>query len=269
MTDVATFDAGRPVAAVFFDGDQTLWDFRAVMRRALAETLAELQGLRPGPATDDLDVASLMADRREAVRRLGPGELRLDRIRRAAFEGTLERIGLPDPALAATLTDFYLERRFSGVEPYPDVIPALAALAPTYRLGLLSNGNSYPDRCGLAGAFDAVVLAEDHGWAKPDRRLFDAAAAALEVDGRHCLMVGDSPVNDVAGAQAAGWRAIWLCRDGEEAEAATGAGIRPDAVVTSLLALPAAVAGLAPALTDRPSPPELPELPGGAQRRRG
>jgi len=44
------------IKAVFLDGDQTLWDFEKLMRRAMLATLGELKTLRPGPATEQLDV---------------------------------------------------------------------------------------------------------------------------------------------------------------------------------------------------------------------
>lgn len=56
--------AGRlchvPVA-IFFDGDDTLSDFQAVMRRALASTVQELRRLRPG--TENVAVDDLIPDR--------------------------------------------------------------------------------------------------------------------------------------------------------------------------------------------------------------
>jgi len=36
------------IKAVFLDGDQTLWDFEKLMRRAMLATLGELKTLRPG-----------------------------------------------------------------------------------------------------------------------------------------------------------------------------------------------------------------------------
>jgi FMN phosphatase YigB (HAD superfamily) len=50
------------------------------------------------------------------------------------------------------------------------------------------------------------------------------------------VLVGDHPVNDVAGAHGAGWRSVWLDRDG--AVAFPAAGPRPDAVVARLTELP-------------------------------
>ena len=46
-----TMRAETVIEALFFDGDQTLWDFEKLIRRALAATLDELRRLCPGPAT--------------------------------------------------------------------------------------------------------------------------------------------------------------------------------------------------------------------------
>ena len=50
------------MAIFFFDGDQTLWDFQAMMRRALTATIGELRRLRPGIG-GDLGVEAFVTDR--------------------------------------------------------------------------------------------------------------------------------------------------------------------------------------------------------------
>jgi len=207
------------IDAVFFDGDQTLWDFETLMRRALAHALGELRRLRPCPATERLDVDSLIADRAAVVDQLSEPFVVHGDVRRAAFLRTLDRIGLPDAALANHLTDCYLAQRFTDVPLYPDALPSLASLAEHHRLGLLSNGNGYPEQCGLTGIFDVVVLAQDHGVAKPDRRIYDIAAKEIGRPANRIAMVGDSFPNDVLGAKEAGWEGIWLVRGDNRAAA--------------------------------------------------
>jgi 2-haloalkanoic acid dehalogenase type II len=216
---------------VFFDGDQTLWDFRTVMRRALAATIDELRSLHPDRA-DRWSVDELIADRDE-VASLCPIGTDVERIRRDGFARSLERLGLNHDGLAEHLTAFYLERRYSGIVPYPDVVPALEVLRARYRVALLSNGNSLPEHAGIGGHFDSVVFASQHGLAKPDRGLFDAAAAQVGSAPTDCAMVGDSIDNDVVGAQQAGWTAIWLNRDA----APRPDGAVPDATIRTLAEL--------------------------------
>lgn len=225
------------IEALFFDGDQTLWDFEKLMRRALAATLDELRRLCPGPAAANCDVPSLIEDRQFVATESRGQETNLERLRLAGFQRTLGRMDLADDGLARHLTAHYLARRFDNVDLYPDVLTTLRSLRGAYTLGLLSNGNGYPDRSGLGGIFSAVVFAQDHGIEKPDRRLFDIAAAETGSPCDRIAMVGDSLIDDVAGAQNAGWLGIWLNRDNRQCHD----GPAPDAQITTLDQLPAAI----------------------------
>jgi len=61
---------------------------------------------------------------------------------------------------------------------------------------------------GLAPLLDAVVLPSDAGAAKPDPAIFHAALERLGCPAEAAVHVGDHPAEDVAGATAAGLRAI-------------------------------------------------------------
>jgi putative hydrolase of the HAD superfamily len=90
-------------------------------------------------------------------------------------------------------------------------------------LGIISNGNSYPERLGLDEVISFMAYAQDHGGIeKPDPRLFRVALADAGCAPDEMLHVGDSLENDVAGAAAAGVRSVWLNRNGHAGEA-TGA----------------------------------------------
>lgn len=228
------------IEGVFFDGDQTLWDFEVLMRRALASTLDYLRELRPGPRTDGVDVESMMADRTAVAADPDSTRLRLEQLRLASFDRTLKRIGLPDRELATTLNEHYLQERFTDVSLFDDVLPVLSQLSTRMPLGLLSNGNGYPERSGLSGMFTVVVFSDDHGISKPDRRLFDIAADQIGFPPARLAMVGDSPTHDVAGAQHAGWHGIWLNRD----RRAHLDDVLPEAELHTLRDLPAALAAM-------------------------
>jgi len=222
-------------ATISFDADGTLWDFDKAMRTSLAHALAELRRLVPGDATATLTVDRLIATRDAVAEEMDGRGSTMEEIRLAAFIHTLASIGHPDRAIARHLTECYLARRFGDIELYPDVLPALDQLRGRYRLGLASNGNTYPERCGLAGRFDFVVFAQDHGARKPSRGFYEATLRVAGVAADAFIHVGDSLTNDVAGAQSVGARAIWLNRGGRS----NTSGIRPDAEIASLSDLPA------------------------------
>ncbi len=90
---------------------------------------------------------------------------------------------------------------------------ALAALrAAGRRLAVVSNFDqrlrALLRELGLARELACVVLPADCGAAKPDRRIFEACLARLALPAARCVYVGDRDDLDVAGARAAGLRAI-------------------------------------------------------------
>jgi putative hydrolase of the HAD superfamily len=104
-------------------------------------------------------------------------------------------------------------------QPYPDAAPALEGLrARGLRLLCVSNWDvSLPEvleRCGLGAALDGVVCSAAAGARKPDPRIFAAALGEARCEAGEALHVGDTPEEDVAGAEAAGIRALLLDRDG-------------------------------------------------------
>jgi FMN hydrolase / 5-amino-6-(5-phospho-D-ribitylamino)uracil phosphatase len=218
------------VAVVTFDADGTLCDFQRLMAAALDAALVELQRLAPDERTATLTSEDLRRTRDRVAADLRGQRPTMEQIRLVAFARTLEQIGRPDPALAVHLLDVYMARRFGEVALYPDVLPMLNALSSRCRLGLVSNGNSYPERSGLGGRFAFTVFAHDHGVQKPDRRFYEIVLATADVAAQEVVHVGDSLVNDVGGAQAVGMRTVWLNRYGLPLDPP----LRPDAVITTL-----------------------------------
>jgi len=86
----------------------------------------------------------------------------------------------------------------------------LQRLSGRYPLLAVSNGNADVVRVGLGAYFSGSVSARDAGVAKPDPRIFHAAAAHLGCAPHQVLHVGDDHAADVVGAAQAGMQAVWL-----------------------------------------------------------
>jgi len=201
----------RGIAAISFDADGTLWDFDKVMRHALGFARDELLRATALPS-ESLSIEAMIEIRNHTADELSGKVTSLEAIRLEAFRRTLADVGHRDDALAERLNAIYLCHRFEDVELYGDVLPTLNALRGICPLGIVSNGNSYPERCGLDGRFAFVVFSQDHGFEKPDPRLFGVALRLLECEASGLLHVGDSLRNDVHGASLAGIRSVWLNR---------------------------------------------------------
>jgi HAD superfamily hydrolase (TIGR01549 family) len=217
------------ITTVSFDGDGTLWDFEKVMRHSLNHALAELRRLVP-IAADSLTVDAMIAIRNQVAEELRGSVANLEEIRSEAFRRTLQHISIRNDDLAAHLNAVYRKHRFGDIELYHDVLSALDALQGRYALGLISNGNTYPEHSGLGGRFQFVVFSEHHGMEKPDPRLFEIAMEQAGCTGRELLHVGDSLREDVGGARQAGARSVWLNREGR----GNDTDIQPDFEVSSL-----------------------------------
>ncbi len=207
----------KGITTISFDADGTLWDFESVMRHALGCALEELRRLVPS-APDSLSIETLIAIRDQVAAEHKDRGLTHEAIRVEAFKRTLQFIRNPDDDLAAHLNTLYLKHRFEDIQLFDDVLPALNALRGDYTMGLLSNGNTYPERCGLEGYFQFVIFAQDYGIQKPDPRLFEIAIEHAGCTKHQLLHVGDSFRNDIVGAKQAGVKSIWLNRQGENKE---------------------------------------------------
>jgi HAD superfamily hydrolase (TIGR01549 family) len=121
-------------------------------------------------------------------------------------------------------------------ELYEDTLPVLAALREQgLKIGLVSNTGRDLDAFVAHHALDidAAVGSGTHGKTKPHPAIFRAALEQLGVTAEEAAMVGDSPEDDVEGAQALGMRAFLVDREDRFPEVE---GRLPD-----LLALPAAL----------------------------
>jgi HAD superfamily hydrolase (TIGR01549 family) len=133
--------------------------------------------------------------------------------------------------VAVAITDGWLESE--NFELYEDVVPVLGALREAgLKIGLVSNTSRDLDTFVRHHALDvdAWVSSGVHGKVKPSPSIFRAVLDLLEVEAEAAVMVGDSPEDDVAGAEAIGMRGLLLDREGKHG--------REDALPT-LLALSA------------------------------
>lgn len=125
-------------------------------------------------------------------------------------------------------------------ELYEDVLPVLAELRrQRLKIALVSNTardlDHFVAHHGLD--VDAVVSSGRFGKSKPHPSIFEYVLERMDVAPGLAAMVGDSPDDDIAGAEALGMSAFLLDRDGRY----PGRGGR----LTDLLQLPAAL-GLVP-----------------------
>jgi HAD superfamily hydrolase (TIGR01509 family) len=170
-------------------------------RRAIAAEIAFYRA-HLGEGVDDQAVTLLRGRCAEALRAALAAERALDSV--------------ADDDLTAALLEALVFRVF------PEVAAVLRSLrAAGLRLVVTSNWDaslvSTLETVGLRGLVDGVVCSAAVGAAKPDARVFARALEVAEVPRAEAAHVGDAPVEDVAGARAAGLRAVLVRRGGSGA----------------------------------------------------
>lgn len=137
---------------------------------------------------------------------------------------------------AGELNSAFLNAMAEICAPLPGAISLLNALKGRTKLGIITNGFTALqrirlERTGLRDVFDLLVISEQVGVAKPDRKIFDYALAQMGNPPRErVLMVGDTAESDILGGINAGLQTVWLNAHGHTQPA----GISPDKQVASL-----------------------------------
>jgi len=201
----------RAFGLLTIDLDDTLWPCAPVIAQAERGMFAWLEQRAPRLAAA-CDQEALRAHRRALMEARPDIAHDLTAVRRQSLEALLAGYGY-DAALADDAVALFLAYR-NRVEPYADVIPALAALGSEYCLVSVTNGNADVDRTPLRGLFDHSLTAAAVGARKPDPALFLGALAWSGLAPQQALHLGDDPYLDVEAARRIGMEAVWINRAG-------------------------------------------------------
>lgn len=201
------------IKAITLDLDDTLWPVWPTIERAeqaLQQWLSE-----HAPATAQLcsNAQERMAIRQQVNQHYPEHAHDLSFLRREAIRESLRRAGNSTELAEPAFEVFFSYRH--QVTLYDGVAEALQRLSSKYALIALSNGNADVFKTDAAAHFKAALSAREVGVAKPDVRIFHAAALQAAVEPEEMLHVGDDMTADVFGALQAGMQAVWVNRDGQ------------------------------------------------------
>jgi len=123
----------------------------------------------------------------------------------------LRRLGVV--ADAAPYVDLFFQVT-TKVELYPEALEVLNALGPV-RAAIVSNADhEHVAAWKFKWPVQFVLISEAVQAYKPDPLVFRRALQQLGLEPHEVLHVGDSDIDDVGGAKAAGLRVAWLNRNG-------------------------------------------------------
>ncbi len=197
--------------AILIDADDTLLDFKSAEANAIRQTLCHL-------GIADADAAGRYHKINKACwLDFEKGLITQAQLKRRRFETLLTYYGRrDDPGEAAA---YYEEALSHQGMLLPGALDAVAAIARVLPVAVITNGiarvqHGRLDASPLIKYVRALIISQEQGCQKPDRRMIEAGLCALGgVDPRRALMVGDSLTSDIRCANNAGVDACWYNPD--------------------------------------------------------
>lgn len=199
---------------LFFDLDNTLWDFDLNSYNVLKQLYADLN-LASKLSSDFEDFHHFYKKKNDELwllyykKQIEKSELRYRR-----FHDSFLNFGLDDIELSK-----YLSEEYVRISPYskalkPGAIDVLELLVKKHSLHIITNGfkevqNIKIDNSGLRHYFKEIIISEEHGLTKPNIEIFQLAEQRAQATKEECIMIGDNWVSDIEGALGAGWKAVF------------------------------------------------------------
>ncbi len=194
---------------LFFDLDDTLWDFQANADESLREVFGKYQIEKY--FNDFEHFFRLYTERNLELWELyRQGKITKTELNRERFLYPFKQVGLLNEELALAFGNDFLRicpKKTYLIKGAKEVLQYLSD--KNYAMHIISNGFSELQHnklhnTGIAKFFDKVFLSESVGKHKPHRDIFDYAIKSSNARKKESLMIGDNWEADIMGAKLAG-----------------------------------------------------------------
>lgn len=192
---------------IFFDLDETLWDFRKNSNQALTDLFDEYELEGKGVHLPDfLNMFHTVNDR--LWKQYSYGRIDKEFLRSKRFKLIFRELGCYfDDSVR-------FGHEYLSICPYNShliegSVEILEYLYPKYPLHVITNGFEEIAQIklrsgGLEKYFDKIVTSEKAGFKKPSDKIFEYALKACSTRAEDAIMIGNDPEADIQGSKNAG-----------------------------------------------------------------
>ena len=206
---------------VLIDLDDTLFDYPKTEKEAFRNSFKELGFFvesELGNAKKE-KIYEKIKDRYKDVnlqlwKDLEKGAVDKDRLKIVRFEKIIGEFDLKyDPY---KMSELYLKKLGEGIFPFEATEKLCEYLHSKYKVGIVTNGikevqHSRIENSTIAKYIDKIIISDEVGVNKPDKRIFEYAMNYFEImDKSEVIMIGDSLGADIKGGQNAGIDTCWV-----------------------------------------------------------
>jgi putative hydrolase of the HAD superfamily len=195
---------------IFFDLDDTLWDFRTNSGKSL-RTMFDKYALDKTAGISSVDEFILKYQERNIMmwEQYRLGAIDKTELRSRRFELTFWDMGIDTSLVPMGIAEDYLADMATRDGLFPYTMEILEYLKEKYTLNIITNG--FPDvqynklkSSGIGNFFSNVFTSETVGHRKPDVNIFLHALQSSGANAEESIMIGDGLDVDIAGARNAG-----------------------------------------------------------------
>lgn len=198
---------------IFFDLDDTLWDFEKNSGIVLEELFREYH-LQQKLGVDFETFSHAYKKNNQAFWKLYYTK-QIDKqfLRNHRFNETFKLFGYDNYDENLKITEQYLQRSPKGTHLKEGCVEVLQYLRQRHTLHIITNGFKEVQSVKMEGSgiqhfFDIILVSEEHQLTKPDEKIFRLAESLTGAHSNDCVMIGDNMESDIQGALQAGWEAI-------------------------------------------------------------
>lgn len=194
---------------LFFDLDHTLWDYDKNVEESLSELYTHYNLTQMGITSFETFFRAFEQVNYGLWDRYNVGGITKEELRQIRFRQIFETVAADPDLVPEPMEGHFMTNTSSKPHVIADTFEILDYLRHSYGLHIITNGFNESqaqkmNAAGLTSYFELIVTSETTGHRKPDRRIFDYAVEQLGAGPEECVMIGDNPLSDIAGAQNAG-----------------------------------------------------------------
>ena len=195
----------KNIKDIFFDLDNTLWDFEKNSETTLLEIINEFNLINKG-VNNAQDFIKRYKKHNERLWTLyRDNKITKEKLRGERFLLTLKEYGLNDPKLANDFGLAYIKKSPLKKILFPFTIQVLSYLKSKYNLHIITNGFEEVQHVKLQSSnlthyFKNIITSEEVGVKKPNKKIFQYALKISNADPNQSIMIGDDLISDIKGA---------------------------------------------------------------------
>ncbi len=200
---------------LFFDLDNTLWDFDKNSRVVLQKLFSD-NGFEKKLSVNFETFHEFYYKKNDELWHLYYfNKIKKEELRYRRFYDSFLNFGMDNLKLSKEIAEEYVKISPYSKELLPGCIEMLEHFNKTYHLHIITNGfaevqNIKIDNCGLRSYFKEIIISEEHGLTKPHVDIFRLGESLAKTTPDKCIMIGDNWVSDIEGAIGAGWKCVFI-----------------------------------------------------------